>query len=116
MITSGTIMVNIFINLILWFLLFIVSWIINKYILKKSKKHIIAIAIMLWIIIFVINVFAVVTDIPITIGIPTVVMWDGGSYIVNSLGYKIYVKIYTFEEKRDISFKNIFQLENEFQY
>lgn len=79
--------------IILFIVLFLLSWFINHFILKKSKKNILIVAIVIWTIIFTINLFSVLINIPIVIGINVNPRFDGGingKYI--SLGYAIEIE------------------------
>ena len=79
--------------IILFIVLFLLSWFINHFILKKSKKNILIVAIVLWTITFIINLFSVLINIPIVIGFNTTPAFDGGKngkYI--SLGYAIEIE------------------------
>ena len=68
---------------------------INKYILKGDKKTYICAILVSWILIFVINVFCVINNTHVAIGIPISPYFDGGSteffispgYIIKSHKY-----------------------------
>lgn len=90
---SSSIWVSICVIIILFIALFLLSWFINHFILKKSKKNIFAVAIIIWTTVFIINLFSTLINIPMIIGINVNSGFDGGvnvKYI--SLGYVIEVE------------------------
>lgn len=79
--------------IISFILLLLLSWAINHFILKKSNKNILIVAIAVWTIIFIINLFSTLINIPIVIGLNITPAFDGGingKYI--SLGYAIEIE------------------------
>ena len=89
MISVGEHNANIFIIIVLFALVFFISWIISKII----KKNIFIIAIIIWTIIFIINMLMCTFNIPIVLGLynsGSIGDSVNGKYI--SLGYGIEVK------------------------
>ena len=88
--SRGELIMSICVIIILFIVLFLLSWIINHFKLKKPKKNIFKVAIIIWAIIFIINLFSTLINIPIVIGINVAPSLDGGingKYV--SLGYAI---------------------------
>lgn len=108
----GSLIMTICDIIILFIFLFLLSWLINHFIIKKSKKNIFVVAIIIWIIIFIINLFSTLINIPIVIGINTTPRWDGGingTYI--SLGYAIEIEGHDLlgNSNYDVYFTSIFE-------
>ena len=108
--TIANILAFIINSLIMFAILLIISWLINKYIFKKDKRNIIKIAIIIWIVVFVINVIAVITNIPIIIGIWNPTCMCGCSGVYYSLGYVIELEGRNLlgDSNYNIEFANIF--------
>lgn len=110
-VSVGNLIMSICGIIILFIFLFLLSWLINRFIIKKSKKNIFIVAIIIWIIIFIINLFSTLINIPIVIGININPSWDGGingTYI--SLGYAIEVDGHNLlgDSNYDVYFTSIF--------
>ena len=110
-VSVGNLIMSICGIIILFIFLFLLSWLINRFIIKKSKKNIFIVAIIIWTIIFIINLFSTLINIPIVIGININPSWDGGingTYI--SLGYAIEVEGHNLlgDSNYDVYFTSIF--------
>lgn len=110
-VSVGNLIMSICGIIILFIFLFLLSWLINRFIIKKSKKNIFIVAIIIWTIIFIINLFSTLINIPIVIGININPRWDGGingTYI--SLGYAIEVEGHNLlgDSNYDVYFTSIF--------
>lgn len=110
-VSVGNLIMSICGIIILFIFLFLLSWLINRFIIKKSKKNIFIVAIIIWTIIFIINLFSTLINIPIVIGININPSWDGGingTYI--SLGYAIEVDGHNLlgDSNCDVYFTSIF--------
>ena len=106
-ISVGNIVITIIELVILFAILFWISWIISK----KLKKNIVLIAICIFGVILLINTLMVVANIPFIIGIPQTTDMNGvnGKYI--SFGYAIKIEGHELIENSNynVNFTNLFQ-------
>ena len=89
---NGLELVNIITTLIVFLLFVLVVFLINKYIIKGTKKAFIIELVSIWLIILILNILCVTFNAPFGIGIPIPRIMDGGvnkHYV--SPGYTIHV-------------------------